>query len=163
MTTQQAVGPAVRTIGEPKTKTHNPVPWLVGAVVVLAIAVVALGAMLVAPTLTTPKSQAMVDRTIAAWNAPAAQDLLKYYAADAIVSASSDSAPAAKGIDEIIKMAQYGRFQIERIGPVSERGNLVWYPAHVATGYDVSGSDAVVVYYLQDGKIVQHWVIWNEL
>jgi hypothetical protein len=163
MTTQQAVGPAIGTIAEPKTKTHNPVPWLVGAVVVLAIAVVALGAMLVAPTLTTPKSQAMVDANIAAWNAPAAGDLPKYYAADAIMWASSDAAPAAKGIDEIMKLAQYGGFQVERTGPVTERGNLVWYPAHVATSFDVSGSDAVAVYYLQDGKIVQHWVIWNEL
>lgn len=165
MTTQQAVGPAVRTTAEPKpkAKTHSPVPWLVGAIVVLVIAVVALGAMLVAPTVSPAKSQAMVDANIAAWNAPAAQEILKYYTPDAVLSVSSEAAPAAKGIQEIISLAQYGGFQIERLGPVTERGNLAWYPAHVATRYDVSGSDAMVVFYMRDGKVAQQWVIWDEL
>jgi hypothetical protein len=161
MTTQQAVAPAVRPATE--SKPRSVVPWLVGAVVVLAILAVALGAMLAAPALSTPRNQAMVDGGIAAWNAPAADKLLQYYTQDAVVWASSDTAPSAKGIDEIIKLAQYGAFQVERTGPVTERGNLVWYPAHVATGYDVSGSDAVVVLYMRDGKVAQHWVIWNEL
>lgn len=161
MTTQQAVAPAIRPAAKPRAR--SVVPWLVGAVVVLAIAVVALGAMLVAPTLSTPRSQALVDGNIAAWNAPAAHELPKYYADDAMVYTSNESSPAATGIEEIMRLAQYGGFQVERLGPVSERGNLVWYPAHVSTAYDVSGSDAVVVYYMQDGKVVQHWVVWDEL
>ena len=161
MTAQQAIAPAVRPAAEKKQR--SVVPWLVGAVVVLAIVVVALGALLVAPTLSTPRSQALVDGNIAAWNAPAAHELVEYYADDAIVYASGESSPAATGIEEIMRLAQYGGFQIERIGPVTERGNLVWYPAHVSNSYDVSGSDAVVVYYMRDGKVAQHWVIWDEL
>lgn len=161
MTTQQAVGPAIRPVAE--TKPRSVVPWLLGAIVALAIVVVALGVMLIGPALTTPAGQAMVDDNIAAWNTPAAHKLMEYYAKDAIVWASSESSPAASGIDEIIELARYGGFQVERLGPVSERGNLVWYPAHVSTSYDVSGSDAVVVYYMRDGKIAQHWVIWDEL
>lgn len=161
MTTQQAVAPAVRPAAE--ARPRNAVPWLAGAVVVLAIAVVALGAVLLAPTLSPPSSQAMVDANIAAWNAPAADKAAQYYAQDAILATSSEPAPAAKGLAEIINLVQYGGFQVERIGPVTERGNLVWYPAHVSTSYDVSGSDAVVVYYLEDGKIQQQWVIWDEL
>jgi hypothetical protein len=155
------VAPAARPAA--RSGARNPVPWLVGLVVVLAIAVVALAAALVAPTLSTPKSQAMVDANITAWNVPAAQDVIRFYAADAVIWSSDSSTPAAKTGDEIISLAQYGGFDIERIGPVSERGNLVWYPAHIANRYDVSGSDAVVVFYMQDGKIVQHWVVWDEL
>lgn len=161
MAMQQAVAPAVRPA--PQSRTHNPVPWLVSAIVVLAIAVVALGAMVAAPFVSTPTGQAMVDGNIAAWNAPAADKLLGYYAADAILWASDSSTPAASGIDEIIEVARYGNFTIERLGAVSEQGNLVWYLAHVSNRYDVSGSDAVVVYYMKDGKVAQHWVIWDEL
>jgi len=161
MTTQQAVAPAVRSATQ--STTHNPVPWLVSAIVVLAIAVVVLGAMVAAPIVSTPGSQAMVDGNIAAWNAPAADKLMNYYAADAVIWASDGSTPAASGIDEIIELARYGNFTIERVGAVSEQGNLVWYLAHVSNRYDVSGSDAVVVYYMKDGKVAQHWVIWDEL
>ena len=161
MTTQQAVGPAIRPAAE--SKSRNVVPWLVGAIVVLAIVLVALGAMLLAPAVTPPAAQAQVDGNIEAWNTPAADKLMQYYAKDAFLFASGESSPAASGIDEIIELARYGGFQIERIGPVSERGNLVWYLAHVSSSYDVSGSDAVVVYYMRDGKVAQHWVIWDEL
>jgi len=161
MTTQQVVAPAV--VPATERRTRNAVPWLIGAIVVLVIAVVALGAMLVAPALSTPSSQAMVDANIAAWNTPAADKLLDFYADNAVLWASDSTTPSATGIDEIVKLAQYGNFTIERLGPVSERGNLVWYLAHVSNDYDVSGSDAVVVYYMQDGKVKQQWVIWDEL
>lgn len=161
MTTQQAITPVARAATEPRRR--GVVPWLVGAIVVLAIAVVALGAVLVAPSLSTPSHQAMVDANIAAWNTPAVHEFADYYTQDAIVFASNESAPAATGLDEIMQLGQYGSFRVERTGPVSERGNLVWYPAHVSNSYDVSGSDAVVVYYLRDGKVAQHWVIWDEL
>jgi hypothetical protein len=161
MTTQQAVGPAIRPAAE--STPRSVVPWLIGAIVALAIAVVALGAMLIAPSLTTPPEQAMVDDNIAAWNTPAAHKLMRYYADDATVVVSSESSPAASGMDEIINLARYGEFTVERLGPVGVRGNLVWYLAHVSTSYDVSGSDAVVVYYMRDGKVAQHWVIWDEL
>ena len=161
MTTQQVVAPAVAPATE-RTK-RNPVPWLVGIIVILAIVVAALGAMLAAPVLSTPSSQAMVDANIAAWNTPAADKLLDFYADNAVLWASDSTTPSATGIDEIVKLAQYGNFTIERLGPVSERGNLVWYLAHVSNDYDVSGSDAMVVFYMQDGKVKQHWVIWDEL
>jgi len=119
--------------------------------------------MLAVPALSTPRSQVMVDAGIAAWNAPAAQDVIRNYTDDAVIWSSDSTTPAAKGTDEIISLAQYGNFHIERIGPVSERGNLVWYPAHISNRYDVSGSDAVVVFYMQDGKVAQHWVVWDEL
>ena len=53
--------------------------------------------------------------------------------------------------------------KVERVGPVSERGHLVWMLTHVSSSYDVSGSDEVTVFYLRDGKIAQQWVIWDEL
>ena len=161
MTTQQAVGPAIRPVAE--SKPRSVVPWLVGAIVVLAIAVAALGTMLIAPAVVTSPEEASVDANIAAWNTPAADKLMEYYATDAIVWSSDATAPAASGLDAIIELARYGRFTVERLGPVSVRNNLVWYPAHVSSDYDVSGSDAVVVYYMRDGKVAQHWVIWDEL
>lgn len=145
------------------SRPSGAVALLIGLVVVLAIGTLALGTVLVVPMVTTTPGEALADRTIAAWNEFDDQAIRAQYADDAIVWSSVDKEPAAAGVDEIAALAQYGGMTIERIGPVAERGNLVWYPVHVTSGYDVSGSDAVVALYLEEGRIVQHWVVWDEL
>ena len=159
MLKQEAIGPAAPSA----PRARSPVVlWLSGAVVVLAVAVIGLGAALVAPTVTRSPTTALVDRMIGAWNVFDGDTIRSLYADDSFVFASSGATPAAKGIDEVVSLAQWGGFSIERLGPVTERATLTWFPAHVSTTYDVSGSDAVVVLRLRDGKITQHWVIWNE-
>jgi hypothetical protein len=142
---------------------RNPVPWLVGAVVVLAVTVLALAAVIVQPMLTTSYGEALSDRLLASWNVYDDQAIRAVYADDAIIWMSHSAAPSATGIDEVADLARYGGVKVERIGPVSERGNLVWFLHHVTNDYDVSGSDAVLVLYLRDGKVAQQWVIWDEL
>ena len=145
------------------TGSRDPVRPLVVAVIILAIATIGLAAILLAPSVTTTAGEALADDVVAAWNGPDGPGIRDLYTDDAIVWTSDSAEPAAIGVEEIAVLAQYGGFTIERIGAVSERGNLVSYPAHVSTNYDVSGSDAVVVLYLRDGRIAQHWVIWDEL
>lgn len=167
MLRQDAVGvtPAADIEGSrPAATTHrrSPVPWLIGLAVVLAIALVALGAMVVAPMVASGTDTALGDEVITAWNAGDAEAARAIYTEDAILFTSSDSQPTAKGIDEIVAQVEYAGLTIERTGPITQRGNLVWQPIHVSSAYDVSGSDAVAVLWLRDGRIAQHWVIWDE-
>lgn len=74
-----------------------------------------------------------------------------------------DQRPTASGIDEIVDTARYAALTIERIGPVGEKGHLAWSVSHVSNAYDVSGSDEIVVFHVENGKITQQWVIWDEL
>lgn len=161
MLKQEAVVPA---LGAParRTRRRDPVvPWLIGAVVVLVAAIAALGTLLVTPMLTTSPATELIDRNIAAWNEFDEETLRSVYAGDAFIFASSESNPSAAGIDEIVSLARWGGFSIERLGPVTERWSLVWYPVHISTQYDVDGDIAVVVMELREDKIVQHWVIWG--
>jgi hypothetical protein len=77
-------------------------------------------------------------------------------------STASPTAPASVGTTRALGECSPGRLTIERIGPVTEQGNLVFWPIHVANAYDVSGSEVVAVMYLREGRIAQHWVIWSE-
>lgn len=161
MLKQEAVGPQV-VASAAQARTRDPVvPWLAGAVVALAVVVVALGAMLVAPMVTTSPATELIDRNIAAWNAFDEDTLRSVYTDDAFVFASSESDPSATGLDEIVSLARWGGFSVERLGPVTQRWSLAWYPVHVSTKYDVDGDIAVVVMELRDGRIAQHWVIWG--
>ncbi|OGN81353.1 MAG: hypothetical protein A2X23_08925 [Chloroflexi bacterium GWC2_73_18] len=161
MLKQDVHAPAVRPVAVPRPR--NLVPWLAGAVVVLAVAVLGLGAVIVQPMVTATPGEALVDRLIAAWNVSDEQEIRAVYTDDAIIWMSHSATPSATGIDEVADLARYGGVKVERIGPVSERGNLVWLLHHVTSDYDVSGSDAVLVLYLRDGKVAQQWVIWDEL
>lgn len=162
---QEAIRPAAPPAAAPGgvTRKRDPVvPWLVGAVAVLVLAVLALGALAVAPNITPTANTALVDRNIAAWNTFDGDTIRSVYADDAYVFASSESTPVAQGIDEIVSLAQWGGFTIERLGPVTERGPLAWFPIHVSTTYDVAGDSALAVLSIEDGKITQHWVIWGQ-
>ena len=161
MLRQEAQAPAVRPVNVPRLR--NPVPWLVGAIVVLAVAVLALGAMLVQPMLTTTPGQLFSDRVAAAWNVFNEDELRALYTEDAILWTNIDTKPMASGIDEIVDTARYAGLKVEPVGQFSERGHLVWGLHHVSSGYDVSGSDEITVFYLVDGKIAQQWVVWDEL
>ncbi len=161
MLRQDVSAPVVRPVAVPRLR--NPVPWLVAVVVVLAVAVLALGAILVQPMVTTTRGEATMERLIAAWNVFDEDELRALYTEDAVLWANTDSRPTASGIDEIVDTARYAGLKIELIGPVSERGNLVWGLSHISNDYDVSGSDQVGVLYVENGKIAQQWVIWDEL
>ena len=161
MLKQEALAPAgVRTR---KARLRDPaVARLSGTLVVVAAVAIALGAMLVAPRLTTSPVTAMVDRNIAAWNDFDEQTIRGVYTDDAFIFASSESAPVASGIDEIVALARWGRFSIQRQGPLTERGSLLSFPAHISTAYDVAGDVALVVMLVRENRIAQHWVIWGD-
>jgi hypothetical protein len=161
MLQQQAQAPVIRAASIPRAR--NPVPWLVGAVVVLAIAVLALGAMLVQPSLTTTPGENLANRAIAAWNDFNEDELRAVYAEDAFLWTNIATEPTASGIDEIVDTARTAGLKVEPIGAVSERGHLVWGLSHVSSAYDVSGSDEVTVFYVENGRITQQWVVWDEL
>lgn len=161
MLSQEVRAPAIR----PAASASRPaiVPVLATLTIVLGITVVALGATLIQPWLTTTPGETITDRAIAAWNEVNEDEIRAVYADDAFLWTNVDQRPTASGIDEIVDTARFGALKIERIGPVSEMGHLVWSASHVSSGYDVSGSDEVVVFYVEDGRITQQWVIWDEL
>lgn len=161
MLSQQTTAPAV--VPRAPARPRGIVPWLVGLIAVLAIAVLALGTLLVAPMLATTPHEAMIRANVAAWNAHDADAVRANYTEDAILWTSDSASPTAKGADEIVSTAQFGGLTVEIVGPISERGNLVWMVNHVSSGYDVSGDDEVTVFFLRDGKIAQQWVVWNKL
>lgn len=161
MLQQQAQAPAIRPVSVPRPR--NAVPWLVAAVVVLLVAVLALGAMLVQPSLTTTPGEALANRAIAAWNEFNEEELRAVYAEDAFLWMNTATEPTAIGIDEIVDTARYAGLTVVPLNEVSERGHLVWGLSHVTSAYDVSGSDEVVVFYVENGKITQQWVVWDEL
>ena len=160
MLRQESIQGAAKPVTE--TKHHSPVPWLVAAVIILAVVALALGAMLAAPMVTTTPNEALVDRMAAAWTKFDEATLRDVYTEDAFIWTSDTTTPT-KGVDDIVGVARWSGTTVERIGPTTERGNLVSYPVHVSSTFDVSGSDAVAVLYMRDGKIAQHWVIWDEL
>lgn len=157
---RQDAMPGVTKPGVP-ARSRTIVPWLVGLVIVLAVALGAFAATYAAPLLTTTPGEALADDMIAAWNAHDPVATRAFYTDDAFAWSSANSEPEARGIDEIASMAQYGGLTIERTGPVTESAGLAWWPIHVSSAYDVHGDDAVAVMVLRDGKIAQHWVIWR--
>jgi hypothetical protein len=161
MLQQQAQAPLVRPAST--SRTWSPVPWLIGAVVLLAIAVLALGAMVIQPSLTTTPGEELANRATAAWTDFNEDELRAIYAEDAFLWTNIATEPTASGIDEIVDTARTAGLKVEPIGEVSERGHLVWGLSHVTNAYDVSGSDEVVVFYVENGKITQQWVVWDEL
>ena len=105
MLKQDVHAPAVRPVAVPRPR--NLVPWLAGAVVVLAITVLGLGAVIVQPMVTTTPGEALVDRLIAAWNVSDEQEIRALYTDDAFIWMNIDTKPSASGIDEIVDMARY--------------------------------------------------------
>ena len=131
-------------------------------VVVLLGATLVLGAMLFGPSLSTSADEQFADDMIAAWNDRDPDRLRAVYTENAFVWTSAGTKAEAKGIDEIVDLATFSGLTIERIGPVSERDTLRFFPILVTSSYDVEGDDAVAVLALKDGKIAEHWVIWAD-
>jgi hypothetical protein len=156
-----AVGTAT-AVPKSRARTRDPIVILLaGAVVVLLLVSIALGTMLVAPRVTASPATAQVDRMIAAWNEFDEATIRSVYADDAFIFASSESTPSASGIEEVVSLARWGAFTIERLGHVAEHASLRYFPVHISTAYDVQGDVAVVVLEVRDGKIAQHWVVWG--
>jgi hypothetical protein len=161
MLNQEAVGRAPSAPATRAPRRDALVAALAATVVILLVVAVVLGAMLVTSEGAASPSTDLIDRNIAAWNEFDEATIRSLYADDAFIFASSESDSAASGIEEIVSLARWGGFSIERLGPVTERASLVYYPVHIATTYDVQGDVAVVVMELLDGKINQHWVVWG--
>ena len=161
MLRQDALAPTVRPASVPKAR--DPVRWLVAAVVVLVVAVLALGAVLVQPMITTTTGEALSERVNAAWSQFNEEELRALYTEDAFLWTNIDSKATASGIDEIVETARTTGLKIQAIGPVGERGHLVWALTHVSNNYDISGSDEITVFYVEGGRIAQQWVVWDEL
>lgn len=140
--------------------------WLVAAVVVLALAVVALGAALIAqageeaPAPSEPLGPAStevvraLEANMAAMNAGDAAALAADYADNAVVT--DTIAGEFRGVDEIVDfyIEPTGHWQLERVSEVVEVGDL---SAFAFTYYAGSG---IVVYQLDDDlKIVHQWIM----
>ena len=134
---------------------------LVAVIVVLLAATLGLAAAFVAPTVTTSPSEAFADEMIAAWNGRDLDRIREVYAEEAFVWPSACTAPEATGIDELRDLVRYGGLTVERVGPVVERGGLRSFPIHVSNTYDIQGDDAMAILVIEDGRISQHWVIWD--
>lgn len=139
MLKQEAARPAPVPTATPAGARAPVVRWLVGTVIVLVVAVAALGTMLVAPLVSTSRATELIDRNIAAWNEFDEETIRSVYTEDPFVLASSESDPSAAGIDEIVSLARWGGFSVERLGPVTEKWSLVTYPVHASTTYDLDG------------------------
>jgi hypothetical protein len=134
---------------------------LVAVIVILLAATLGLAAAFVAPAMTTSPGEAFADEMIAAWNTRDIDRIREIYTEEAFVWQSASTAPKATGIDEIVDLVRYGGLTVERIGPIVERGNLRTYPIHVSNTYDIQGDDAMAILAMEDGRIAQHWVIWD--
>ena len=141
--------------------SQNLVRVLAVGVVILLGATLVLGAIAFGPSLSTSPDERFVDDMIAAWNDPDPDRLREVYTSSAFVWQSGSANAEAKGIDEIVDLARYGGLTIERVGPVSAQATNRYFPIHVTNRYDVEGDDAVAVLVLENGKIAEHWVIWE--
>lgn len=155
--------------------------WLVGAVVVLALAVVTLGAGLIVqagseetPTegLADPATVALVDDFLAAQNAmnqdqtTVASTVEDWYLADAIlyvpgvpveVFGSNEGHTMIQRFYEWILDQSPRGIAVERVSSVVQTGDLVTFLVH-----DVTGLDHAWAILFRDGKIAQHFAAVSE-
>lgn len=136
-------------------------------VTVLTVAVLALGAALVYPAVTTTDGEAVMNEMIDAWNSGNVTTFPDVFAPDAIIvpgTARGAAGPeTVEGIQAIVGAAgdtQAQGFQVERTGPVTESESLIAYPATVTT--DTETADLMVVLRYDDsGMILEHYAIWQ--
>lgn len=140
--------------------------WMWALIAVLTVAVLALGATLVYPAVTTTDGEKVMNEFMDAWNSGNVTAFPDVYAPDAVVVLGTARGAAAaetiKGLPEIVKLAGSGQamgFQIERTGPVTESQGLIAYPATATT--DTETTDLMVVLRYDDsGMVLEHYAIW---
>ncbi len=137
------------------------------AVIVMVIALAATATWAMWPATTTRDEKAFHDQVIAAWNTGDADAIRRLYSTDADVWLSNFPGPIAQGVEEIVAetefAAQNGTVITRLAGPyVSENGELIWALIHVSTSVDISGADGVTIFVMNDGRIKEHWTIWEE-
>jgi len=159
------------TISFDEGETRRANRWLVGAVVVMAFAVVALGVALIASSgeETTTPTQALADQStvglvddlIAASNEGDAGAVAALFLPDAVMYGFDSGGPGPFTVFE--GRAEIRRFQqqifdavpnlvVERVSPVIQVGDL---SAYMVT--DSNAWDLVWVLEVRDGKIARAW------
>jgi ketosteroid isomerase-like protein len=136
---------------------------LEAAVAVLGAALLAMTLVLVWPS-GTSTAEALHDDLTVAWSTGDADAIRALYTEDAVLWMSQQSEPVAVGIDEIVAEAASAAsvgFRAERIGPVTQVGDMVTVVSHMSSNDDVAGEDAIQVFRLEDGKVAEDWVIWS--
>jgi len=151
-------GPLVGTppAKQPSTPSHaHLVRWLVLAVVLLAAAVVALGAWVVVDQTGTTgnDSQTLVNDLTSAWSTYDAKAITSLYAPNAVITEADGTADT--GIDAIL--GALGGFKllglsVEPVGKVAVNGE---YTATFVRFSD--GKEALTLLQVRNGKIVRHW------
>ena len=147
--------------GSPIT-TPEPrrVGWVWALVAVLTVAVLALGAALVYPAVTTTDGEAVMNDLMDAWNSGDVTAFPDVYAPDATMIVSGrDTVVGLAEIQAAAGAVQADGFQVERTGPVTESDNLIAYPATITT--DTETADAMIVLRYDNGMVFDHAVIWQ--
>jgi ketosteroid isomerase-like protein len=130
-------------------------PWLV-AVIVLGVAVVALGTWVIVDRYTggdtaTQDATTLIDNVSAAYTTNDAAALASYYAPDAVIRSLGDE---YTGIATIQSLAS-GTWQVERIAPVTVDGEFA--TTFVTLHAGDQARTAVATFQIEDGKIVRQW------
>jgi hypothetical protein len=141
--------------------------WMFALIAVLGVAVLALGAALVYPAVTTTDGEAVMNGLDDAWNSGEVTAFPDIYASNAVIvvgtARGSATAETIKGLDAIEASAsdmQAQGFHIERTGPVTESPSLIAYPATITT--DTETTDLMVILRYDDsGMILEHYAIWQ--
>ena len=173
----QAEMPTIR-LDEGKVRRTNG--WLLGAVVALAVAVVALGAALVVevnseetPTAATlppatgladPAGVTFVDGFLAAHNTNDADTIEGQFAPDAVFTSvpSDGTVEASEGRDAIWGFYS-GLFdavpdlRVERVSPIFQSGEMFAF-----TVRDSNQTEMLWVLVQRDGKVAEQWNIFLE-
>jgi hypothetical protein len=152
-------GPLVGTppAQQPATPSQHShlIRWLVLAVVLLAAAVVALGAwVIVDQTGTTGNdSQAVVNDLTNAWSTYDAKALSSLYAPNAVITGADGSVDT--GIDAILGTLGTFKLMGYTVAPVGEVAVNGEYTATFVRFSD--GTEVMTVLQTKNGKIVRHW------
>ena len=141
--------------------------WMWALIVVLGVAVLAMGTALVYPAVTTTDGEAVMSELDDAWNSGDVTAFPDVYAPDAVLvvgtARGGTRAETTKGLPAIEASAsdiQAQGFHIERTGPVTESPSLIAYPATITT--DTEAADVMVVLRYDDsGMILEHYTIWR--
>lgn len=153
----------------PVSTTHAPPvhahrvhfdPWHV-AVVVLAAALVALGAWVVYDNVTagdsaTADATALIDDFSAAATANDGAKAMTMLTPDAVVWSNGDVMTGAKAVGEEISSTP--TLTMERVSPVTVEGDYAMtFVRYGVPGLGYEPTTSVFVYQLRDGKIARSW------
>lgn len=135
--------------------------WMWALIVLLGVAVLALGAALVYPAVTTTDGEEVMNRFDDAWNSGEVTAFPDIYASNATIVLSDGQTYSGLGEIEATAGAAQGQgFRIERTGTVTESDNLIAYPATVTIGGD-TGDAMIVLRYDDAGMVLEQQVIWQ--